>query len=208
MSEDWLALPIEPPKRHPALEPLYDDVTPAQKRTEIVVPPGVDPKYHGLVVALRKLRPRQRTYLRALAAHGFDHAKARRDLADRFTPVDASTVFRWSKSPIFKAAYQALQEHLFELSGIDPVGLLLRVNHVAEDAMTPVPILHQGEDTGFREVDRTNALRALELLGKHRRLWGSDEKTTRVTVQIVELDGPKRGDEPPAIEGEAEEVPY
>ena len=49
------------------------------------------------------------------------------------------------------------------------------------------------------------ALKAAELLGKNKRLWGTDEEQTRVTVQIVNLAGDQQAT--PIMDGEFTAVP-
>lgn len=203
--EDWLALE-KPPEQHPVMAALYDDVTPAMRDPDIEAP-KVEPKHVQTLRALRQLKPQTRTFIRAYLACNCNGAAARRMLnqTQGWAP-DSSQVSRWMRwDDNFRIALAGLKANLLELAGVDPESLVLRTNAIVEDALTPVPILHHGEDTGFREVDRANALRGIENMAKWAGMGREEKHTTRVVVTVVKLDGPAKA-EAEVIEGEYTDV--
>lgn len=187
--EDWLG----EPEQHPVLKALYDDVTPADFRKVDIVPEQLPAEQRKTLRALRRIRPVERAWIRAYLACNCNAQAASRSLKARqgwsLSPPRAYRLMRHDDD--FRTALQGLQSDLMGLAGIDPVGILLRTNAVVEDAMTPAPILHQGEDTGYREVDRANALRGLEAMAKWQGM-GAEKVSARVVVNVVRLDGPAK----------------
>lgn len=199
-AHEWLAL--QPPEHgdiaspmpaEPAgnafLDIIADDVTPAQRNP--VAPAGVDGKVADMIVRARRLRPAQRQFIRCLVqSAGAVGAALKLFNARSAEPLTVAQVHRWNRNPDYLKALQYAREQYLDTAGIDVPGVLSRAVRVYEDAMTPAPILFKGRHTGFFEVDRANAMRATEFLGKNVGI-GNDDKSTRVTVQIVNLSSRK-----------------
>lgn len=180
--DDWLDLPDG---KALVREALLDDTSPPTKFVKL--PVGVDEEYVNTVKLLRRLRPKQRTYIRALMQAKGRNPEALKIMADAFIQVDASTISRWYRNPDFARAVDLMKKQALRLAGIDPVGLMLRAGEVIEHAMTPRHVLdREGKPTGVTEVDGNTALRGIEWLGKVHKMTQESE-ATRVTLEIVNL---------------------
>lgn len=202
-SADWLApdedtVNLPATKRNPVLEALYDTTTP--KQTHPMVEPHLDEPRRKLVRSLRRLMPHQRIFLRALMTCQCNAAKTVRLLRGKGMKYSMGTVGGWMRNPDYKYALNALKEHFLDLAGIDPAGLMIRTANIIDDAMDGDPLFYQGVEVTDRlgnpvkVRDRSAALKGIEFAAKVQKMIGGDEKQTRVTVQIVELDGEKRVD--------------
>lgn len=185
MSEDWLETP-EDTQRSLVEDVLFDDTSPRDKTA--VAPESLGGLYAKTYVALRGLRPQQRTFLRAYVQAGCNRSYATRLLKSRGLEMpNPGTVSRWFQEPSFRVALDGMKKMYMDTMGLDPGGTLMKAGRVYEEAMTPQPILHQGADTGYREVDLTNAMRAVEFLGRVNKLTTGDESSQRVTLQIINI---------------------
>lgn len=202
-SADWLApdedtVNLPATKRNPVLEALYDTTTP--KQAHPMVEPHLDEPRRKLVRSLRRLMPHQRIFLRALMTCQCNAAKTVRLLRSKGMKYSMGTVGGWMRNPDYKYALNALKEHFLDLAGIDPAGLMIRTANIIDDAMDGDPMFYQGVEVTDRlgnpvkVRDRSAALKGIEFAAKVQKMIGGDEKQTRVTVQIVELDGEKRVD--------------
>jgi hypothetical protein len=211
-AEEWLSLQAPPegdvltPKAEKSigenafLSWLYEDEKP--KTAYPVVPGGAEPKYVETIKSLQRLLPRQRTFIRALVQCGGSITQAVKLFNARSaTQLTHSQVSRWTHNPDYHRALTAAKQYYLDMAGIDPTSVLLKANHLYEEAMKPAPILHQGRATGYFEQDRGNALRAIEFMGKANGMIGGDEKSTRVTVQIVNLSS-RQEKQAESLEGE------
>jgi len=161
-----------------------------------------------LVRAERKLTPIQRFYARMLVETETISAAERR-MVDAGYKTDRSTYYRWRKLPVFVECVHLMQDYLFDCLGISKQRVLTDAEKIKQIALTPMPILHQGKDTGFKEVQLGSALRALELQGKGVGL--SDSAINRVQVNIDidfsgRIDGVDVKDDANIIEGEFDYV--
>lgn len=204
---DWLDEPVEyvnvpehtGTKRNPVIEALYDTVSPMEVNP--IVPKSLPTAQHALVRALRRLRPQQRIFIRALLVNQCNVTKTIRALRARGLRYSQNMATQWMRSTDYKFALNALKEHFLDTAGIDPAGLLIRTADIIDSAMEGDVVLHQGlpvlDQRGIpmKVADRGAALKGIELVARHHKMFG-DEKTTRVTVQVIELDGEKH------IEGE------
>lgn len=184
----------------------------------VVTPPAVDPgkavmakrkrRPPALIRAERKLTPIQRFYARMLVETE-TIAAAERRMADAGYKADRSTYYHWRKLPRFVECVHLNQDYLFQCLGISKERIMNDAEKIKQIALTPVAILHQGKDTGHKEVNLGTALRALELQGKGVGL--SDTALTRVQVSIDidfsgRVDGVDVVDNSDVIEGEFESV--
>lgn len=134
----------------------------------------------------------QKTFLSALRENRFNARKTARKLG-QVQPTshkswlsnrgDYATVFR---------AWQAAASG----DALDRDRLLVRQDDIVETLLTPKPILHQGEHTGFEEVDASAAARANETLMKAAGLLKDKEVDLNIgiigpafTIQVVQPAG-------------------
>ena len=98
---------------------------------------------------------------------------------------------------------------MFECLGISKERILTDAEKIKQIALTPQPILHQGKDTGFSEIQLGSALRALELQGKGIGLNDSQINRVQVNIDIDfsgRVDGIDVKEDSGVIEGEFEYV--
>ena len=187
-AEDWLEMPPLAAEEVATIvhEAVMDDVTLRDKNA--VAPAGLPPLEARLVQALRRLRPIERTYLRAYVKSGCNRSAATKAFNRRGIALpDSTSVARWFQKPAFKTALDAMKKVYLDTAGLDPQSVMLKAGKVYEKAMDPQPVLHQGEDTGFREVDLGNAMRAIEFMGRVNKMTTGDENGARVTLHIVNI---------------------
>jgi len=211
LADDYLAL--EPP---PPLDPtiIYREPVPPRKA-------GADlPRRHTGEAASRareaaQLRRRfsfaQRSYMDAMVACRFHHANAGKMLHRAGFDIDKETRGRWRKRPDFLRAMLLAEESLLEQVGLTPAKVLLRVDALAEHAAEEIELrTRKGElltdelgsaIRGIRNFD--GALKANELLGKHHRLWGDEDRSTRVVINVIDMTGSEQlRDESSVVDGE------
>lgn len=162
----------------------------ALKDPEFVAPTTA--RRRALIKAMRRLPPLQRIYLRALEASRFNKNEATEEVEKLGYKLSRVTVWRWAKSERFSRALELTMEDSLERAGINPNKVLLDVRHIADRCMEKKAILHHGKPTGEYTFDSVSALKALELLGKNKRLWNEDERT-RITIgiELIDWSGPK-----------------
>ena len=155
------------------------------------VPAGLPEGHAKAVKALRRLNWRQRAYLRAFLEGGCTQRGARRILAERGdTPPNPATVVRWMHTTRYVEALTLMKRFYAELAGLDRDAVLIKAGRVLDDALDPKPVLHMGEDTGFRVIDGNVAMRAIEFAGKVNRMLGPDNEGARVTLNLINLAAP------------------
>jgi hypothetical protein len=195
MSEDWLDAPededwlteLAPEQvREIVTAAVFDDAS--KQDVNAPMPVGLPPNEARLVVAMKALRPIQRTYLRAYVSAGCSRPAATRALnARRIALPDASVVTRWFQRPDFLRALDLMKKVYLDSAGLDPTSVMLKAGKVHEAAMTPQPILYMGEPTGYEQVDLSSAMRSIEFLGKVHKMTSSDEGGARVTLHVVNI---------------------
>ena len=161
-----------------------------------------------LVRAERKLTPIQRFYARMLVETETISAAELR-MGHAGYKVDRSTYYRWRKMPVFIEVLHLSQSYLFDCLGISKERVMNDAEKIKQIALTPQPILHQGRDTGFREIQLGAALRAIELQGKGVGLNDGDANRIQVNIDIDfsgRVDGIDAGEDSDVIEGEFEYV--
>ena len=162
----------------------------------------------ALVRAERKLTPIQRFYARMLVETE-TIAAAERRMLDAGYKTDRSTYYRWRKMPNFVEAVHLNQDYLFECLGISKERIMIGAEQIKQIALTPQVILHQGKDTGHKEVQLGSALRALELQGKGIGLSDSEINRVQVNIDIDfsgRVDGVDVQEDSDVIEGEFDYV--
>ena len=156
-------------------------------------------EYKTLAADTRKLSLRQRLYIRHLLASqmrqrvALNKMNAGLPFEDR---LKESTVRNWHRRNDFRSIVERYAQLALEQSGVgSSAQILVRIDGVVEDALTPVPMYHNGialrapDGSVQTEVDRGNALKGLELLGKAAGTFRKDEEnSTRVTV-VLDFSG-------------------
>lgn len=185
--DDWLETGLTPAEvREVVTAAVFDDISP--RRTDTKPPAGMPAIEAKLVVAMRALRPIQRTYLRAYISAGCNRPSATRALnARKIALPDPSVVTRWFQRPDFQLALGLMKRVYLDSAGLDPESVMLKAGQVYETAMTPQPILYMGEPTGFEEVDLSSAMRSVEFLGKVHKMTSGDDGGARVTLHVVNI---------------------
>jgi hypothetical protein len=211
-AEDWLR--CQPPEEGDVLSPraapdegenaflqvLYDDSTP--KTSYPTVPIGTSAKYVESIRALKRIRPNQRTFIRALVQEAGNVGRALKLYNARHTvKLNHAQVSRWCHNPDYHKALTDAKNYFLDLHGIDPSSVMLRAAKVYEEAMEPHPVLHQGRPTGYYERELGTAARIVETQGKWAGLDKGETASNRVRVRIIRMSSRGQGDE--AIEVES-----
>lgn len=182
MSEDWL----DTGKRDPdevVHSVLLDSTSPRNRNLTPVE--GLPERHRELVLALRKLSGHQRAWIRAYLESGCSRSGAVRILKARKERVmDVSCVTRWQHNLDYMTALNLLKAHYASMAGVDKDSILIKTGQVLEDAMTPKPILHMGEPTGFEEINGSVAMRAIEFAGKVNKMINDESGAPRVTLVV------------------------
>lgn len=203
---DWLALPGDEPAVSPEKFEPVDPMMPAVSETALVVAKRRSEEREAYTRAWNALTQRQQVFLRALQQTGFSTARARKVLNEvihldgspatrKKLRISDACVHRWARQDAdYRLVLAALKsETVVQVSSRDD--LLLRAHRAAEYAEDEQPILHQGQDTGFRERNVGDMLRANEQLMKATKVLGSDDNRVQVAigpaliVQVVQGDG-------------------
>lgn len=175
-------------------------------------------EYKQLAVDTRKLSARQRLYLRYLLASQMRPAVAIRAMAKNMDiePLKEGTIREWHRRNDFRAIVSRYTQLMLDVSGVgSPAQTLLRIDAVVEDALTPVPMYHNGKalvnpETGQvqKEVDRGSALKGLEMIGKAAGMFRKDEENSQRVTVVLDFSGeaPVGEQESEIIEGEATEI--
>lgn len=176
------------------VQALYDDNTP---RTSFpTVPIGTEGRYVQVIRSLQKLRPQQRTFIRALVQEAGDIPSALRVFNARHkTKLSHNQVSRWNYNPDYKLSLQTAKNYFLDLHGIDPSSVLLRSMKVYSEAMDPKPVLHQGRATGYYERELGTAARIVSDQAKWAGLEKEDNNAGRVRVRIIRMSSRGQGDE-------------
>lgn len=192
MTDDWLD--IAPDPNMAVVEALFDDISVQDKKAQ--PPEGLPPTQGQLVAALRRLRPRQRTYIRAFMEGGSTKLGAKRVLREwgkgHLIPNDA-TVHHWQHDARYLETLNLLRKHYVELAGLDRDSVLIKVGRVLDDALEPKPVFRDNSEGGqdvvtyTEEINGNVAMRAIEFVGKVNKMIGDNDASTRVTLNIVNI---------------------
>lgn len=117
------------------------------------------------LTAWAALTPQQQVFLNTWREQRFNMRAAIRVLANTPLATSKTTVCRWSADPMFELARTTLRAASVE-EILNRDNLAARQDDIVETALTPKPILYQGEHTGYEEVEVGVASRANEVLLK------------------------------------------
>lgn len=155
--------------------------------SEVTVKP--DDTRSELPRLMRRLKPAQRKVLRHMVQQNASIWQAATACG-----VSKATAFRWLRRPEFMAARDAMLDDAAAALGITQVYVLQRTQEVVERCMQAEPVRdHEGNETGEYEFDASGALKGLDMLGKHRRLWGDERQFDRLPTVILNV-GVRGGD--------------
>ena len=139
-------------------------------------------KREQFVVAWASLSDKQRVFLNTWRECRFNAAKAMRMPANTRHSITKQTVTNWQGNPSFEHVFTLLRSASVEQI-LNRDNLAARQEDIVETLLTPTPILHQGQHTGFMEVQAASASKANEVL---LRLGGHlKDKDLEVNVGIV-----------------------
>ena len=180
---DWLDTTADPSPVQIVSSALADSVSSPGKLLEVDV--ALPAKYRERVLALNAISWRQRQWIKAYLDEGCGRNRAAAVLRKiGAKPPDMSTVTRWTQQEGYRRALQLMKAHYVEMAGMDRESILLKAGVVLENAMTPKPVLHMGEHTGFEEIDGNVAMRAIEFAGKVNKMTAPDNEGPRVTLVV------------------------
>lgn len=188
MSDDWLD--ISPPEEKAGL--------PA------VVAAPLDPRARVALIedCWSRLSLSQRTFLTAMREGRFNARRAARKLEGI---VARESHIRWMHESDYATVLQ-LWRAAAAGEALDKDRLLARQDDIVETLLTPKPILHQGVDTGHREVNAAGASRANETLMKAAGLLKDKELDISIgivgpefIIQVVEPNGAVRDATPRGV---------
>lgn len=155
---------------------------------QALIPKRDDPRAK-LTLTLRKLSIRQRQVIKFMVENQCSVWTAGKKLR-----MSMSTISAWNRKPDFKAARDALLDEAADQLGISAAYVLGKTKEVVERCMQAEPVLDQdGQPVGEYEFDSTGALKGLDMLGKHRRLWGDEQRFDRVPTIVLNV-GVRGGD--------------
>ena len=144
------------------------------------------------------LSVQQRLAIRALLG-STTHKEALARLQDLGIDIKPAQLSAWiRKDKNFQAALATAEAVIVRI--VSKNNVLRKTETLLEEAMTPKPILYQGEHTGFEEVDLGVATRLVELQGKAVGLF-ADESALKVAV-LVDVDFSGRKEPLPPLAGE------
>jgi hypothetical protein len=174
------------------------------------LPKTVDPIRAAAVKAASALSYAQRLTIEALL-----HCLTKKDAIARLKAasieVDDKVLSRWLKNTQFQEALQARSDQI--AARVTKNSVLLNAQKIMEEALTPKPILHRGEATGFEEIQLGSALAANEQVGKILGAFNKDESGKQIVVIDIDFSGGNRPVQEhvvggaPVIEGEFTEAP-
>ena len=181
-SEEWLDIDLPTPKEDEG-KPA-DATMPALPLgpQALAIASDAAAKREQFVVAWASLSDKQRVFLNTWRECRFNASKAMRVLANTKYGITKTTITNWLGNPSFEHVHTLIRSASVEQI-LNRDHLAARQEDIVETLLTPTPILHQGEDTGFREVQAASASKANEVL---LRLGGHlKDKDLEVNVGIV-----------------------
>jgi hypothetical protein len=169
------------------------------KAIEVYVPRGVlvpAASRRQVILALRTLPPRKRIFLNFLAEHFWHVSNAYKAMVaekgDSY--LHRRTVSKWMRDPKFFEVMRLLRSlDTRRVEAVDPDRILMDHRHIADYNMEEVVTFNEKTGkTSRRMRNGATALAALDKLGKHKKLWGTEEQTARVVLDVVDLTGRAR----------------
>jgi phage terminase small subunit len=135
----------------------------------------------------RKLTPRLRRFVEAIVAGKKQIEATLLIKPDSTSPAQLGSWLR--RRPHVAEAIEELEKIAMEDAGITALGVLLRVNSVADRCMQAEEVFdREGKPTGEYLFDSAGANRALELLGKYRKLWTEKFEATGKDGGPIEIE--------------------
>ena len=135
----------------------------------------------------------RRTFLTAMRQNRFNINKSSRKLG-----ISKANHQKWKEDPDYATVLQ-IWRGTAASEALDRDRLLVRQDDIVETLLTPKPVLYQGSDTGFKEVDGSAAARANETLMKAAGLLKDKEVEINVglvgpslNIQVVQADNSVR----------------
>lgn len=175
MSDDWLEV-----EEKPSLIPT------------VAVPAEYDSRLVLLSKCWSRLSVKQKRFLGALRENRLNARRAARSLNGE---VARESHVKWMHEKNYATVVKIWQADV-ALDALDRDRLLGRQDDIVETLMTPKPILHQGQHTGFEEVEAGAASRANEVLMKAAGLLKDKDVDVNVgivgpsfVIQVVQKDG-------------------
>lgn len=157
------------------------------------------------------LTPKQEAFARQVAS-GVNHTDAYKVAYNTATMLPSTInneAYLASRNPDIAKRVEQLLKEAAEASRLSPDFVVSKLIHVVETALTPQPILHKGEDTGFREIEGDVARAALVNLGQILQMPGLVARpvSARDVAQelLLEIRGAPTPQALPAPATEAEE---
>lgn len=207
MNEDWLSLE-EPVTAKPFYSYPRDPKLPVKNHNG-----NAKSMRREYLQLKRKLSKPHRDYLNALIQTHFHFPNAHRVMYGMGYDYDRSTLTRWRQRGDLGRAIKVAQEYVESTMGLTDRNILIQAQRLAEHGLDVIPVLNRNgepviDPTTNKPVERMRdpslALKATELLGKNKKLWGDDEAKARVVVELVTLTGEDA--RPTPIDGEFSEV--
>lgn len=150
------------------------------------------------VEARRKLTLPQRAFLEQMIRNNFHlHNAWKATVADGYHTT-REMAHKWKhKNKVMCVCLELAETHYLQFGGISAQKVLKRLDALAEhgDDMIEVRdrwgniVLDANMQPVMMKRDPHLALKANELLGKNQRLWGDEDRSARVVVNIVDLTG-------------------
>jgi hypothetical protein len=207
VSDDWLAVdePSTVPAWHFTRHPRKAKPVSTPVKNHNGTAEGMRRQYLQLKKALGL---QHRHYLDALMQTNFHLTNAQQIMYGLGYRLDKSTYTRWRQRKDMAAAIETAKRYSEAVLGLSGDGVLVRVKELHDYGMDRIKLRgRNGELLTDEKGDALEALRdpelalkAAELLGKNKKLWGTDEEQARVTVQIVNLAGDQQAT--PIMDGE------
>jgi hypothetical protein len=194
---------------------------PEKNSAKSVVPASqADPKRAEMVLATANLPFEQRVMLKCMVMENLHQASAIRKFNDYRKkngrkPLDRSDGYRMMRGAHFQKVLKMYTQAMLESVGLDdPAATLVRINAVVDDALTPVPMISNGQAVilpsgeTMMEVDRGSALKGLEMIGKTQGIFRKDEENQQRVTVVLDFSGEKPAGEAESeiIDGEFSEV--
>lgn len=145
-----------------------------------------------LVQAMRRLTPKQRLVLRRWAENP---ERSIYSVCMEFK-TSKRTPYTWLADDRFNEARALIEQQVVDAMNISAAYILGRTRDVVERSMQAEPVRdREGNPIGEYTFEGAVALKGLDMLGKHRRLWQEDKTQTQAPIGpgltvIVQTNGP------------------
>lgn len=120
-----------------------------------------------------KGHPRKKALFVAALIAGKNITQARKEAG-----ISTGTGWRWSQEPAVRDKVEKGISDAALYAGVSRAWVISKLKEVAERCMVATPVKVNGKETGLYVFDSSGANRALELIGKHLRVFGDDASAT------------------------------